>query len=140
VWDGIDWIFGGYGADTLTGGAGADTLFYDDPAQSTGSGYDRIIGFDDEADTIDLPFAVAGFAAPSSGNLSSASFDSDLTSAFAALSGNQAGMFTATGGDLAGHSFLVIDGNAIAGYQAGSDYVIEIVTPATPVDNPGMFI
>jgi len=41
---------------------------------------------------------------------------------------------------LAGHAFLVIDADGTQGYQAGSDYVIEIVSPATPVDNPAIFV
>ena len=137
---GNDWIFGGNGSDTMTGGAGADTFYYDAVVQSTSLGYDKIVGFDESADLIDLPFAVTGFAAPVSGNLSTASFDSDLAAAFAGLASHQAGMFTATGGTLAGHSFLVIDADGNAGYQAGSDYVIEMVTPATPVDNPAIFV
>ena len=138
--DGNDWIFGGGGGDLLTGGAGSDTFYYDDASQSTSVGYDKIFNFDDSSDTIDLPFAVTGFAAPASGNLSTASFDSDLSAAFSGLTSHQAGMFTATGGDLNGHTFLVIDADGNAGYQAGSDYVIEIVTPVTPVDNPAIFV
>jgi len=138
--DGDDWIFGGNGGDTLTGGAGADTFYYDAVGQSTSTGFDRLIGFDDAADRIDLPFAVTGFAGPVSGDLSNASFDSDLSSAFAGLTSHQAGMFTATGGDMAGRSFLVVDADGVQGYQAGSDYVIEIVNPTTPVDNPAIFV
>jgi Tol biopolymer transport system component len=138
--DGNDWLFGGNGGDAMTGGAGADTFFYDDVAQSTGLGFDKITGFDDSVDTIDLPFAVAGFAAPASGNLSNASFDSDLSTAFAGLTGHQAGIFTATGGDMSGRTFLVIDADGNAGYQAGSDYLIEIVAPITPIDNPALFV
>ncbi|HMG46261.1 MAG TPA: hypothetical protein VK614_02210 [Allosphingosinicella sp.] len=137
---GNDWIFGGNGGDALTGGLGSDTFFYDAASQSTSTGFDRIIGFDDSTDTIDLPFAVTGFAAPGSGNLSTASFDSDLASAFTGLTSHEAGMFTATGGDMAGRAFLVIDADGNAGYQAGSDYVIEIISPATPIDQPGMFV
>src|SRR6185437_12790822 len=83
--DGNDWIFGGGGADSLAGGAGNETYYYDDAAQSTSTGFDRIIGFDDNNDTIDLPFAVAGFASPASGELSIGSFDGQLATAFAGL-------------------------------------------------------
>ena len=41
---------------------------------------------------------------------------------------------------MSGRSFLVVDADGNAGYQAGSDYVIEIVSPTSPIDNPGMFI
>ncbi|MBV9883438.1 MAG: hypothetical protein JO276_10560, partial [Sphingomonadaceae bacterium] len=81
-----------------------------------------------------------GFAGPVSGDLSNASFDSDLSSAFSSLTSHQAGMFTATGGDMSGRTFLVVDADGVQGYQAGSDYVIEIVSPATPVDNPAIFV
>ena len=128
------------GGDLLTGGNGADIYYYDDASQSTSLGFDTIFGFDDSADTIDVPFTVNGLAGPASGNLSNVSFDSDLSSAFAGLTSHQAGMFTATGGDMAGRTFLVIDADGNAGYQAGSDYVIEIVTPVTPIDNPAIFV
>jgi hypothetical protein len=137
---GNDFIFGGGGGDLLTGGPGSDTFYYDDASQSTSLGYDKIFGFDENADRIDLPFTVTGFAAPASGALSTGSFDSDLANAFSGLTSHQAGMFTATSGDLAGHTFLVIDADGNQGYQAGSDYVIEIVNPVTPVDNPAIFV
>jgi serralysin len=130
----------GAGGDLLIGGLGSDTFYYDDAAQSTSVNYDRIIGFDDSNDKIDLPFAVTGFAAPASGALSTATFDAQLGAAFAGLTSHQAGMFTATSGDLAGHTFLIIDADGNPGYQAGSDYVIEIVSPPTPVDNPTIFV
>jgi hypothetical protein len=41
-------------------------------------------------------------------------------------------MFTASGGTLSGHAFLVVDANGVAGFQAGADYVMEI-------NNPGIF-
>jgi serralysin len=138
---GADWLFGSAGGDMLTGGAGADTFYYDDVSQSTSTGFDRLFGFDDNADKIDLPFAVTAFAGASTGALSTATFDSDLGSALAGLASHQAGMFTATSGDFNGQSFLVIDANGVAGYQAGADYVIEFVSPVTPIDpNLSIFI
>ena len=142
VYDGAgnDWIFGGGGGDTLIGGAGADTYYYDAASQATSLGYDTIVSFDDSADTIDLPFAVTGFAAPASGDLSFGSFDATLSAAFAGLASHQAAMFTATGGDMNGRTFRVIDADGNAGYQAGSDYVIEFAGPITPIDNPAIFV
>ena len=137
---GTNWFFGSGGGDALTSGTGVDTFYYDDAGQSTSLTFDRIVGFDEAVDKIDLPFAVTGLAGPASGDLSTASFDSDLSTAFAGLTSHQAGMFTATGGDMAGHSFLVVDADGVQGYQAGSDYVIEIVSPVTPVDNPAIFV
>ena len=138
--DGNDWLFGSLAGDTLTGGAGRDTFFYDNVTQSTSLLYDRIVGFDESADMIDLPFAVSGFAAPASGSLGTANFDSDLSAALGGLGSHQAVMFTATGGNLAGHTFLVVDANGTPGYQGGNDYVFEMVNPVTPVDNPAIFV
>ena len=138
--DGNDWIFGGYGGDAMTGGAGADTFFYDDVSQSTSPGFDRLVGFDANVDRIDLPFIVGTFAVSISGTLNSASMDMTFASTFGGLPYHQAAQFTATGGDMAGRTFLVVDADGNAGYQAGSDYVIEIVSPPTPVDNPAIFI
>ena len=62
------------------------------------------------------------------GSLTHATFDVDL----AALVGPDQlevahfVLVTADTGDLAGHTFLVIDANGEAGYQAGEDYVIEL--------------
>jgi hypothetical protein len=35
-------------------------------------------------------------------------------------------LFTPDGGTLAGHTFLVVDVNGMAGYQAGEDYVFQL--------------
>ena len=137
---GGDWLFGGGGGDTLTGGGGADTFFYDDVSQSTSASYDRLVGFDAAVDRIDLPFIVGTFAVSTSGTLNSAGMDAAFASTFGGLPYHQAALFTATGGDMAGRIFLVVDADGIAGYQAGSDYVIEMVSPTAPVDNPAIFI
>jgi Ca2+-binding RTX toxin-like protein len=38
---GNDWIYGGMGGDTLTGGGGADTFQWNDPAESSGTQWNR---------------------------------------------------------------------------------------------------
>ncbi len=129
---GNDRIFGGGGADSLNGGAGADTFVYDGVSQSTGVNYDRIAGFVSGVDKIDFNFTVTGIGATvSTGALSTASFDANLASVIGAgqLAANNAVLFQADGGDLAGLTFLVVDANGVAGYQAGSDYVIQLTTP-----------
>ena len=35
-------------------------------------------------------------------------------------------LFRASAGDLSGDTFLIVDFNAVAGYQAGQDYVIRL--------------
>uniref|UniRef100_UPI000AC37846 beta strand repeat-containing protein n=1 Tax=Sphingomonas sp. CCH10-B3 TaxID=1768757 RepID=UPI000AC37846 len=129
---GNDRIFGGGGADVLNGGVGADTFVYDAVSQSTGATYDRVTGFVSGADRFDFNFAVTGVdATVGAGALSTASFDANLTSVIGAgqLAANHAVLFQADGGDLAGQTFLVVDANGVAGYQAGQDYVIQLVTP-----------
>jgi len=138
---GADWIFGGPGGDVLTGGAGGDTFYYDDVSQSASTGYDRLVGFDDSVDRIDLPFIVGTFAGTASGTLNSATMDATFASTFGGLPNHQAALFTATGGDLAGQTFVVVDANGVAGYQAGADYVIGFISPVTPIDpTPSIFI
>lgn len=129
---GNDRIFGGGSADFLDGGTGADVFVYDGVSQSTGTGYDRIAGFLSGIDKIDLDFNVTGVAATVGlGALSTASFDSNLAAAIGAdqLAANHAVLFQADAGDLVGQTFLVIDANGVAGYQAGEDYVIQLIAP-----------
>lgn len=129
---GNDRIFGGGGADVLNGGAGADTFVYDAVSQSTGAGYDRVTGFVSGTDRFDFDVAVTGVdATVGAGSLSTASFDANLAAVIGAgqLAANHAVLFTADAGDLAGQTFLVVDANGVAGYQAGSDYVIQLITP-----------
>lgn len=40
----------------------------------------------------------------------------------------------ATRGRLSGHVLAVINGNGVAGYQAGEDLVIDMVAPIAPID------
>ena len=74
-------------------------------------------------------------AAITSGTLSTGTFDADLAAAVngATLGAGNAVTFTASGGTLSGRTFLVIDSNGAAGYQAGADYVIELESAVTSV-------
>ena len=56
------------------------------------------------------------------------------------LSTHEALLFTANAGDMSGRSFLLVDVNGTAGYQANADFLIEFVAPTTPIDQLGMFI
>ena len=58
-------------------------------------------------------------------------FNSDLSHAADAahLGKHHAVLFTPDSGDLSGTTFLVIDTNGVAGYQAGADLVIQLVSP-----------
>jgi Ca2+-binding RTX toxin-like protein len=131
---GKDNLTGAGGADTLIGGAGKDILFYNGQvADSTSVKFDAVVGFDTLQDKFNFGGQVTGVdAALASGSLSLATFDSDLASAVNAahLNAHHAEMFNVTAGDLAGHSFLVVDANGTAGYQAGQDYVIDMQSTA----------
>lgn len=129
---GNDRIFGGLGADVLTGGAGADTFLYNGVSESTGATFDRIVGFVSGQDRFDVTSTITSIGATvGAGNLSTASFNTDLAAVIGAgqLSVGQAVLFTATGGTFAGSTFLIVDGDGVAGYQANSDYVFLLSTP-----------
>lgn len=125
---GADVLLGGLGADVVDGSRGADHFVYNAVAESTGAGFDSISGFDfDGSDLFDLSVAVGGVDAKvNSGTLSDASFDGDLAAAVGAgqLGSGHAVLFKASAGDHAGDTFLVIDANGAAGYQAGEDLVM----------------
>ena len=130
---GADTIYGLGGADTMTGGAGNDTFVYTAVSNSTGTNgsvsYDTITDFNAAADKFDFPVSVSTVAATiTTGTLSLASFNTDLAAAVtaAALPLHDAVLFTPTAGGLAGHTFLIVDANGTAGYQAGADYVIDV--------------
>jgi hypothetical protein len=138
---GDDVIMGGGGIDGLAGGAGADRFVYMSPGESTGAGYDTILDFAFGQDVLDLPVTVQGMdAAVTKGALSLGSFDADLAAALgaAALEAGHALFFTPDSGQLAGQTFLVVDANGEAGYQAGADYVIHFGAPP-PADFHGTF-
>jgi len=122
-------LTGGLGADHLNGGGGSDSFVYASAAESTSTTRDVITGFDALSDNFDLSFAVnAVNAEVMSGALGIGHFDTDLASAIGAsqLGAHDAVLFTPTSGNLAGDTFLIIDVNGQAGYQAGQDLVIQL--------------
>jgi Ca2+-binding RTX toxin-like protein len=128
--DGRNTITGGLGSDTIGGGAHNDTFIYGGVAESTGSGYDEIFGFDARHDLLDLDVAVTGIEHMRSGDLSSNAFNHDLHVILGAarLAAGHAVVVEATG-ELAGRVYLVVDANGVAGYQADQDYVLWLDTP-----------
>ena len=140
---GANILNGAGGADTLYGGAGRDTLnvgsdintdvvLFNAVAESTGAARDTVVGMglsaEDKFEFHVLPTSVQ--ANVTAGTLSEASFDLDLTAAIGAtqLLAGGAVIFDANAGDLdiAGQTFLIVDANGIAGYQAGADYVVQL--------------
>ncbi|NTS66878.1 calcium-binding protein, partial [Sphingomonas sp. HHU CXW] len=131
---GNDIIFGGLGHDTMTGGAGNDTFVFNGAADSASTGFDTILDFDRASDTIQVNGQTyASFTDQSGGQLSQGSFDADLSQALGTtLTGTNGVFFTASSGDYAGQTFLVVNTDGVDGYQAGSDLVIR-TDPGTPV-------
>jgi Ca2+-binding RTX toxin-like protein len=129
---GTDYIYGGLGADKIYAGSGADTFAYGAVAESTSTGYDVISGFNTSLDVIQLGNALSGVtaidAAVTTGSLASTNFDAGLAHYIGAsqLSAHGAVLFTPSTGGLAGDTFLIIDENGVAGYQAAQDLVIEL--------------
>jgi len=125
-------IIGGNGADKLTGGALSDTFTYTSAAQSTGTHYDTITGFKFGTDIFDIPGGAGTITGintkVTSGALSTATFDANLTSAISSshLGAHHAVLFTPTSGTLSGVTFLIVDLNGVAGYQSGHDLVIRM--------------
>jgi hypothetical protein len=116
----------GPGQDTITGNGGGDTFIYKFATESTGKAYDIIAGFHFATDTFALPEAVTAIdPTVTTGVLDSADFNPELSAAIGKvqLRPHQAVLFTPDSGDLAGHTFLVVDANGRAGYQGKEDFV-----------------
>lgn len=130
-----DFFYGNLGADHMTGGGGADIFHYRTAPESTGLAFDSIIGFDCREDRIDLPVDLAGFSdIVMGGRLSAATVEADLDAALDGLLGaGEAALFTPNAGDMAGRMFVVVDVDGVAGYKAGKDLLIELVSPAVPL-------
>jgi hypothetical protein len=117
----------------LTGGDGADKFVYGAVSDSTSTKYDTITGFDATSDKIDMWFKVTGVnPARTTGVLNSGTnFDANLTAAIGShLTAHHAILFTPNSGTLSGATFLIVDCNGTAGYQAGADLVIDLVSPS----------
>jgi Ca2+-binding RTX toxin-like protein len=127
--DGADTLNGALGADHLDGRGGADSFVYGAVGESTSKSFDVIAGFDASVEHFDLWRSVGGVdAALSHGALSLGTFDTDLANALNAahLKAGHAVLFTPDSGGLSGKTFLVVDTNGVAGYQASQDLVIEL--------------
>jgi Ca2+-binding RTX toxin-like protein len=130
--DGHFKIYAGAGADTLTGGGLSDIFVYSSAALSTGTLYDTIKSFNFNADQFDVTGKITAVdAAITSGALDAgANFNTELATAVgtAQLGAHHAVLFTASSGALSGQTFLIVDQNGTAGYQANADLVIHMST------------
>src|SRR6185503_9651683 len=115
--------------------AGMDFYDYNGASDSTGAHFDTITDFTDD-EFIDLPVTldVNTFNADvNAGALSNATFDADMAAAIGAaqLRANSAVLFRPDSGEHVGKTFLVVDGNGTAGYQAGEDFIVAITFTGT---------
>ena len=127
---GNDTLDGNGGGDTLQGHGGNDIFVYGAASDSTSTGYDSVVNINFARSHFDITGSVSAIDATiASGTLSTSSFDANLASAVDAahLAAGHAVLFTPNAGTLSGHTFLVIDQNGTAGYQAGADLVIDLM-------------
>lgn len=137
-----DTFNGRTGADAITGNGGGDFFVYAAVVDLTGAdGHDTIVGFDAKADRFDLGSTHAVFSVDGiSGTIDAASFDNDLFSVTTGHIHEQSAVIVSvSGGDMTGHTLLVVDGNGDNAYEAGLDYVFDI-TGYTGTITTGDFI
>lgn len=140
--DGIDFLGGGNQGDTLDGGAGNDHFVYTNVHQSTSTTFDTIDHFNAQQDFFDVWFRVQAMDGEIvGGNLSRTTLDADLAAAVNShLHAGHAIVFLPSSGDFVGDSFLIVDANGVAGYQAGQDLVIDLHDGINLVITPGSFV
>jgi Ca2+-binding RTX toxin-like protein len=121
-----DRLTGGLGQDRLVGGKGHDTFIFGSAATSMGTAFDTIVDFVAGTDHIQVKSKITGIDSTiSSAVLRTSQFDSDLQAAMQGhLQAHHATLLVAGSGNYAGDTFLVVDQNGTAGYQAGHDLVI----------------
>jgi Ca2+-binding RTX toxin-like protein len=130
-------VTGGGGADIFQLGSSDVTFVYNAVSDSTGPVYDSISGANFSLDHFQVsaiaqaPTAID--AAVTAGSLSSATFNTDLAADIGAgqLGAHHAVLFTANAGGFAGTTFLIVDENGAAGYQADADLVIAVTASGT---------
>ena len=115
---------------------------YGQASDSSSNKFDTITDFDATVDRIDTWTKVYGVdPAVNTGKLWNSTFDSNLTTILSGkLKAHHAVLVTPDAGTYAGQQFLVIDTNGVAGYQAGTDLVIRLTSPANLLSlNSGTF-
>jgi hypothetical protein len=121
-------IFSGAGSDQFSVSPFATNTFVYSGLPLSGDTRDTITDFNNSGTDVVVFHTVSAVQSHFGGTLNNASFDSDLASDLPAglLPAGDAMVFTPDSGDLALDTFLIVDGNGVAGYQAGSDLVIEL--------------
>jgi len=131
---GNDTVTGGGGGDKMELGTGshADTFIYDAVSDSTSVAHDVFQHLDFSTDILEVSPAGEApdgiNAAVTAGALSYTHFDANLAAAIGAgqLAAHHAVLFTPNAGTLSGHTFLIVDMNGVAGYQANADLVFDV--------------
>lgn len=127
-------VWGGGGSDTIIAGADAEVFGFATVASSTGPTFDFIKGANLSQDVFDVSGAAGVIGsidtAVTSGYLDgdASVFNAELAAALPAskLAAGSAVLFSPNAGTDMGKTFLVIDANDTAGYQAGQDLVIRL--------------
>jgi hypothetical protein len=126
-----DTLVGGEGADAMGGNRGADTFVYEEVSESTHNSYDRVRNIDLSVDKFDLWFTVVGV-------------DDTVLSNYNHLEDNvDAAHLAADHAVLASNgttTFLIVDANSTAGYQAGADLIVRLSDPTFLDLDTGDFI
>ncbi|HEX2590621.1 MAG TPA: bluetail domain-containing putative surface protein [Rhizomicrobium sp.] len=135
---GNDVLQGSYAGDVITGGSGSDTFRYTTllEAYDNAGSVETITDFDAASDKFDLWFSVTGInSTVSLAVLNAQTMQATLANALNAahLGLDHAVLVKATAGDMAG-TYLVVDGNGTAGYQANNELLFDI-TGATHLSN-----
>lgn len=131
---GNDWICGGAGADVLDGGLGNDVFAYGASTQSDRASTDRINNIDfggADAATVADSFHFDGLAITRATLLNNVSTNAmntlvALQNTLSFMSSGDAVLMNVTSGVGVG-TYLFVDANGQAGYQASGDYAIQLV-------------
>lgn len=129
-------LLGSSGADSINGAGGSDTYVYTSATDSNSRAMDVITSFDFNtgADQFEFQFdAITSVGRTTFTASTTLTLDQALTVTLKSsrlfgggLEVDQAQLVTITDGSIAG-DYLVVDGNDIAGYQAGEDAVIQLI-------------
>lgn len=126
---GDDNLCGFGGRDVVSGGAGVDTFTFNEASESTGVNHDHVTDFNATNEIFNvLPVITGVDDTVPSGALDSGSFNHDLAASIGQhqLAAQHAVLFKPGLGDQYGHTYLIIDANGKAGYQANEDIVVDI--------------
>jgi len=124
---------GGNGADTFALNGGADSVRYTSASQSNGTAYDTVSNFNAATDAFVWNHSLTFDNTVLTGQLKSTTFEANLTTAFAGVSADHAAVFTATGGNMTGQTFLLINDSSV-GYSTG-DLIVRLTNQTGSLTN-----